>query len=394
MSRLIQGVHKMKDENKTKEQLINELVSMRQQIAYFSALESKRKDSEERLKRYEFILSSMADGVYIVNQQYDIEYMNPAFKKEFRPGEGRKCYQYFYGRKKGCPWCRSKEVFAGKTAHWEWYSDQNQKTYDIIETPLKNPDGTISDLKILRDITEHKRTETKLEQTMADLERSNAELEQFASVVSHDLQNPLRVVLGYLQRLQRRYKVELSAEADECVASAVDGAIWMEELINDLLDFSRVGTHGKDFEPTDCGVVFDRALENLKVAIEESGVVATYDPLPVVMGDDLQLGQLFQNLVSNAIKFHGDEPTRIHVSAEQREDEFVFSVRDNGIGIAPEQAERIFEIFQRLHSRSEYPGTGIGLAICQKIVEHHGGRIWVESQPEGGSKFYFTIPIS
>jgi signal transduction histidine kinase len=384
----------MKDEDKTKEQLIDELASMRQQIASFSALENKRKDSEDRLKRYEFILSSMADGVYIVNQQYDIEYMNPAFKQEFSPGEGRKCYQYFYGRQKVCPWCRSKEVFAGKTVHWEWYSHQNQKTYDIIETPLKNPDGTISDLKILRDITEHKRTEAKLEQTMADLERSNAELEQFASVVSHDLQNPLRVVLGYLQRLQRRYKVELSADAEECVASAVDGATWMEELINDLLDFSRVGTHGKDFEPTDCGAVLDRALENLKVAIEEGSAVVTSEPLPVVMGDDLQLEQLFQNLISNAIKFHGDEPPRIHVSAEQKGDEFMFSVRDNGIGIAPEHTERIFEIFQRLHSRSEYPGTGIGLGICQKIVERHGGCIWVESQPEKGSTFYFTIPTS
>ena len=188
-------------------------------------------------------------------------------------------------------------------------------------------------------------------------------------------------------------KGRLDANADEFIAYAVDGANRMQRLINDLLAYSRVGTRGKEFEPTDCTAVFDQALANLKVAIEESGAVVTRDPLPTVMADKLQIGQLFQNLIGNAIKYHGDEPPRVHVSAEQKGNEWVFSVRDNGIGIDPQYAERIFVIFQRLHTREEYPGTGIGLAICKKIVERHGGRIWVESQLGSGATFYFTIPM-
>ena len=164
-------------------------------------------------------------------------------------------------------------------------------------------------------------------------------------------------------------------------------------LINDLLAYSRIATRGKDFEPTDCGAVLDRTLGDLQFAIEDSGAEVTHDPLPTVNADDMQLGQVFQNLIGNAIKFRGEESPHVHVSAEQKGKEWVFSVRDNGIGIDPEQAERIFVIFQRLHTRDEYPGTGIGLAICKKVVERHGGRIWVESEPGKGSTFYFTIPI-
>ena len=166
----------------------------------------------------------------------------------------------------------------------------------------------------------------------------------------------------------------------------------MQRLINDLLAYSRVSTRGKGFEPTDCEAVLSQVLSNLQVAIEESGAAVTHDPLPVVMADDLQLAQLFQNLIANAIKFHGEEQPLVHVSAEQDGREWVFSVRDNGIGIDPQYFDRIFVIFQRLHNRDEYPGTGIGLAICKKIVDRHGGRIWVESQPGKGSTFYFTIP--
>ena len=227
----------------------------------------------------------------------------------------------------------------------------------------------------------------------AELARSNKDLEQFAYVASHDLQEPLRMVSSYTQLLARRYRGQLDAAASEFIAYAVDGANRMQKLIDDLLAYSRVGTRAKAFQPADCTAVFDRALANLKAAIETSGTVVTHGPLPAVVHDNLLLVQLFQNLIGNAIKFHVEKPPRIHVSAEQKGEEWVFAVRDNGIGIDPQYAERIFTIFQRLHTGDEYPGTGIGLAICKKIVERRGGRIWVESQPGTGSTFYFTIPV-
>ncbi|MGA9348780.1 MAG: ATP-binding protein, partial [Anaerolineae bacterium] len=250
-----------------------------------------------------------------------------------------------------------------------------------------------------RELAERKWAEEVLKQTMAELERSNKELEQFAYVASHDLREPLRMVTSYVQLLARRYQGKLDADADDFIAYAVDGATRMQALINDLLAYSRVGTRGKPFEPTDCEAVFEQALTNLQVAIEESGAAVTHDLLPTVMADATQLTQLFQNLIGNAIKFRSEEPPRVHISVNRqskianRKSEWVFSVRDNGIGIDPEYHERIFLLFQRLHTREEYPGTGIGLAVCKKIVERHGGRIWVESQPGKGSIFYFTIPV-
>ena len=230
-----------------------------------------------------------------------------------------------------------------------------------------------------------------LEQANVELSRSNRDLEQFAYVASHDLQEPLRSITGYLQLLERRYKDRLDAHADEFIAYAVEGAARMQALINDLLAFSRIGSRGSPFAPADTQKVLDEALRNLGKAIEESGAVVTHDPLPTVNGDATQLVQLLQNLVGNAIKFRGQEPPQIHVGARPEGDQWLFSVRDNGIGIDPQYAERIFVIFQRLHLRTEYPGTGIGLAICKRIVERHGGRIWVESEQGKGATFYFTL---
>lgn len=262
----------------------------------------------------------------------------------------------------------------------------------LLITPLAGF-GVWASWRLVREHRDLALSRKILEESIAELARSNADLQQFAYVASHDLQEPLRMVASYTQLLARRYKGKLDSDADEFIGYAVDGASRMQRLINDLLDYSRVTSQGKVFEWVDCNGVLEEVLSNLRVAVEESRAVVTHDPLPTVRADGRQLGQLFQNLISNAIKFCGEEPPNVHVSAERRPGEWRFSVRDHGIGVDPQYAERIFVIFQRLHNREEYPGTGIGLAICKKIVERHGGRIWVVSQPGQEATFYFTLPI-
>jgi two-component system, sensor histidine kinase and response regulator len=232
------------------------------------------------------------------------------------------------------------------------------------------------------------------ERMQAALQRSNVELEQLAYVASHDMQEPLRMIASYLQLVAQRYDDKLDADGREFIAYAVDGAKRMQALINDLLAYSRVGTKARPFERVDCAAVAATAIAHLRVAIEESGARVTYDALPPVQGDATQLLQLVQNLLGNALKFHGDAPPRVHIGCEAMDGQWCFSVSDNGIGIAPEYFDRIFGLFQRLHGRREYPGTGIGLALCKKIVERHGGRIWVESAEGRGSAFKFTLPRS
>jgi PAS domain S-box-containing protein len=278
----------------------------------------------------------------------------------------------------------------------------------VFETMHKRKDGTTYPVEVrlqlsrqekpavfvavIQDISERRLAEQTLKKHAEELERSNAELERFAYVASHDLQEPLRMVASYVQLLQRRYQGKLDKDADEFIAFAVDGASQMKLLINDLLAYSRVGSSSKSFETVNTETTLEKALANLNAAINESDAEITHGLLPTVFADDSQLTLLFQNLISNAIKFHSNTPPRIQVAAEQDSRGWVFSIQDNGIGIDPEYAERIFVIFQRLHTRGDYPGTGIGLAICKKIVECHGGRIWVESVLGKGTKFYFTLP--
>jgi two-component system CheB/CheR fusion protein len=246
-------------------------------------------------------------------------------------------------------------------------------------------------LLAIEDITERKRLEEELVRQAAALQRSNEELQQFGYIVSHDLNEPLRTVANFVSMLAEDYQGKLDAEADGYIAFAVDGAKRMQELIKDLLAYTRVGGGADVFTPVDCAALLMRTLVELQIAIRETGAEVSHDPLPTVPGDAGQLGLVLQNLIENALKFRGSAAPRIHVSARREEHGWRFAVRDNGIGLDARHAERIFQVFQRLHTRREYPGTGIGLTICKKIVERHGGRIWVESTPEQGATFLFTI---
>lgn len=278
----------------------------------------------------------------------------------------------------------------GQPAHFEDFAGPLGKYFEVVAySPQEGLFATI-----FSDITDRRRNEQALKKTTDELMRSNKELEQFAYIASHDLQEPLRMVASYMQLIEKRYKDRLDQDAQEFIDYAVDGAVRMQRMVNDLLVYSRVGTTGKPFVPVDSGAVLDQVLDDLKLKIEENDAVVTRGPLPAVLADASQLGQVFQNLIANAIKFRSSRPPQVHIHALQAGGEWVFSVKDNGIGFDPEYAEKIFVIFKRLYPMEKYPGSGIGLTICKKIVERHGGRIWAESQPGKGAVFLFTLPAT
>ena len=259
-----------------------------------------------------------------------------------------------------------------------------QQTIGLLQDELERTNSELMQLTL--------ELEDRVVARTAELARSNTELQQFAYVVSHDLQEPLRSVNGFVQLLQRRGVDAADERVAHFMERIVDNVGRMQTLISDLLEYSRVSTRGMPFAPVRSEDILTWELRSLHTAIDESEAQVTFDELPEVMADSTQLGQLFLNLIGNAIKFRGERPPRIHVGAQRGEGEWIFSVRDNGIGVEPKEAERIFQVFQRLHTRQEYAGTGIGLAVCKKIVERHGGRIRVESEPGEGASFFFTIP--
>jgi light-regulated signal transduction histidine kinase (bacteriophytochrome) len=244
----------------------------------------------------------------------------------------------------------------------------------------------LAELEIVREAQE------RVERQALELERSNAELEQFAYVASHDLQEPLRKVASFCQLLEQRYRGQLDERADQYIDFAVDGAKRMQQLINDLLAFSRVGRVTGDWELVQLDDVLRRALSNLDTAIAESGARVAAEPLPAVRGEASLLALVFQNLIGNALKFRSEAAPEVRVGVDRRDGEWLITIADNGIGIEPQYAERVFVIFQRLHPKQEYPGTGIGLAMCRKIVEYHGGSIWLDTEADSGTVFRFTLP--
>ena len=357
------------------------------------------RDDFAKLQIFEKILKGNVEGIIITDTGGNIEWVNNAFSAltGYAKGDalGRNLGFLFVGaqnvyealcqklnevnHQEAETWIGHKEgsKFLAKATLSAVRSDADMITHHVVE---------------FSDITEFRYAQDKLAQRTKELSRSNQELEQFAYVASHDLQEPLRMVSSYLQLLHQRYAGRLGVDADEFIVFAVDGAKRMQALINDLLAYSRVGTRGAPFQRVDCARVLDRVLADLQVAVQEGQANIYRDPLPAVWGDEVQLGQLFQNLIGNAIKFRSQRCPEVRVGVNRQNGHWLFRVEDNGVGIEPEYWERIFLIFQRLHTREEYSGTGVGLAICKRIVERHGGRIWLESKPGEGSTFYFTLP--
>jgi PAS domain S-box-containing protein len=368
---------------------------------------SVRKNAEKYLAqmegRYRGLLEAAPDAMVVVNQEGDIVLLNLQAEKQFRYRRdellGQKvkniipegfAERLIADRLRSAEDALAQQIGTGLELTGR-RKDGSEFPIELMLSPLESAEGTLVTAAI-RDISVRKDAEKHLAQKVEELSRSNDELGQFAYIASHDLQEPLRMVASYTQLLSRRYTGKLDSDADEFIAFAVDGASRMQRLIRDLLAYSRVGTKGNDLQDISSEEALRQAMINLHGAIEDSGALVTHDTLPTVLADETQLIQLFQNLVGNAIKYQNPGIPRIHISAAKNDQAvWIFSVRDNGLGIEPQYFDKIFGVFQRLHKREEFAGTGIGLAICKKIVERHGGGITVESQLGQGSTFHFAL---
>jgi PAS domain S-box-containing protein len=372
----------------------------------FSEISRDLSETKESEAKYRGLLEAAPDAIVVVNQAGEIVLLNLQAEKQFgyRRDEllGQKVTNIIpegFAERLIADRLRSEEdALAQQIGTGIKLSgrrkDGSELPLELMLSPLESAEGTLVTAAI-RDIARRKKADADLLQNVQDLNRSNEELEQFANIASHDLQEPLRMVASYTQLLSRRYKGKLDADADEFIAYAVDGASRMQRLLQDLLAYSRVGSKAGNLVDTSSEDALRQALQNLRGVIQESGALVTHDPLPTVMADEMQLIQLFQNLVGNAIKYQKAGVPRVRIGATRAVGKkWIFSVQDNGLGIESQYFEKIFGMFQRLHKREEFAGTGIGLAICKKIVERHGGRISVESQVGEGSTFRFALAES
>jgi len=391
-----------RDTQPADEWLLKTGVAIGLQIGHFIARTQAERELRHSEARFRSLTGLSSDWYWEQDEQFRLTFMSSRFVErtgiEPAPFIGRTRWDEPARNLTEADWARHKAQLERHEPFFDFEMertgpDGNSVWLSVTGEPIFE-DCTFRGYRgVGTDITDRKRAQSVLRAAYDELARSNAELQQFAYVASHDLQEPLRMIGSYTQLLERRYGDKLDADAREFMGFIVDGATRMKQLIEDLLAYSRVGTRGKELRLIPAQGALDRALVNLRASIESSDAQITHDVLPEVSADDTQLTQLFQNLIGNAIKFRKkDETLRIHVGVKEETDEWRFSVSDNGIGIERQYFERIFMVFQRLHTRDEYPGTGIGLAICKKVVDRHGGRMWVESVQGKGSTFVFTLP--
>jgi len=369
-------------------------------VVYDSKINSDmiKKTLLESKKGWELTFDAISDLIAILDTEHRIVLVNRAMAEKLSTSPdnccGNICFEVVHNQGNPPKNCPHAMLLKDGLEHKSELTEKNLGGHFIVTaSPIHDDEGNLlGSIHIAHDITARKHAEDIVEKHVDALAKSNAELEQFAYVASHDLREPLRMITSFLQLLERKYSDQLDQDATDYIDFAVDGAKRLNEMINDLLEYSRVNKEQEEFRPLNFENVIKQVLLNLKVTIEENNAIITYDPLPIINGNEELLIRLSQNLISNSIKYHGEENPKIHISVIDEQNQYLFSFKDNGIGIDQKNLEHIFTIFQRLHSRNEYDGTGIGLSIAKKIVHVHKGEIWAESELGKGSTFKFTIP--